>query len=120
MGKDFASTIACCYLELQELRKLPINNFPPGSLVTYFDQQHQRFIYNLMSKRRFFHKLTSRTLALNPHALKQHLKRHNIQELAIPKHGCAYDQLHWPTVFSILFKVFSGSSTTIAIFQPSG
>ena len=44
MGKGLASTIACCYPELQELRKLPINLFPPGSLVTYFDQQHQRFI----------------------------------------------------------------------------
>ena len=34
VGKGLASTIACCYLELQELRKLPTNNFPPGSLVT--------------------------------------------------------------------------------------
>ena len=41
IGKSLASTIACCYAELQDLRKLPIINFPPGSLVTYFDQQHQ-------------------------------------------------------------------------------
>ena len=53
MGKGLASTIACCYPELQELRKLPMNNFPPGSLVTYFNQ-HQRFIYNLVTKDDFF------------------------------------------------------------------
>ena len=62
LGKGLASTIACCYPELQDLRKLPINIFPPGSLVTYFDQQHQRFIYNLLTKRRFFHKPTYGTL----------------------------------------------------------
>ena len=118
MGKGLASTIACCYPELQELRKLPINNFPPGSLVTYLDQQHQRFIYNLVTKRRFFHKPTYATLELSLQALKRHLKRHNIHELAIPKLGCGYDQLHWPAVFSLLFKVFSGSNLTITIFQP--
>ena len=108
MGKRLASTIACCYPELQALRNLPRNNSPPGSLVTYFDQQRQRFIYNLVTKGQFFHRTTFETLELSLQALEQHLKRHNIQELAIPKLGCGYDQLHWPTVFSILFNVFFG------------
>ena len=94
MGKGLASTIACCYPELQQLRKLPIKSFPPGSLVTYFDQQYQRFVYNLATKRRFFRKPTNGTLELSLHALKRHLKRHDIHELAIPKLGCGYDQLH--------------------------
>ena len=85
MSKGLASTIACCYPELQELRKLPINNFAPGSLVTYFYQKHQRFIYNLVTKRRFFQKPTYETLTLSLHSLKRHLKRHNIHELALPK-----------------------------------
>ena len=51
MGKGLASTIACCYSELQALRNSPKNNFAPGSLVTYFDLQRQRFIYNLVTKR---------------------------------------------------------------------
>ena len=110
MGKGLAFTIACCHLELQEVRKLPINNFPPGSLVTYFDQQHQRFIYNLVTKKQSFHKSTNATLQLSLQALKGHLNRHNIHELVIPKPGCDYDHLHWPAVFSILFKVFSGST----------
>ena len=118
MGKSLASTIASCYPELQELRKLPINSIPPGSLVTYFNQQHQRFIYNLVTKRRFFDKPTYETLELSLQALKQHLQCHNMQELTIPKLGCGYDKLHWPTVFSILFKFFSGSNHTITLFQP--
>ena len=45
MGRSLASTIACCYPEIQYLRKLPINNSPTGSLVTYFNEQHQSFTY---------------------------------------------------------------------------
>ena len=116
-GKRLASKIATCYPEFPELGKLPTNNFPPGPLVTYFNQQHQRFIYNLVTKRRIFHKPTYETLELSLQALKQHLQRHNVQELAIPKLGCGYDKLHWRTVFSILFKVLSGSNLTITLFQ---
>ena len=119
MGKGLASTIACCYPELQELRNIPINNFPAGSLVTYFDQQHQSFIYNLATKRQFFPKPKYETLELSLQALKQHLKRHNFQELIIPKLGFGYDQLHSPTVFSIFFKVFSGTHISITISQPT-
>ena len=54
LGKGVASTISCCYPEFQELRKLPINNFPPGSLVTYFDQQHQRFFLQFSNKTPIF------------------------------------------------------------------
>ena len=118
MGKGLASTIACCYPELQALRNLPKNNFPPGSLVTCFDQQRQRFIYNLVTKRQIFHKPTYETLELSLRALKRHLECHNICELAIPKLGCGYDQLHWPKVFSILSKVFSGSNLIITKLQP--
>ena len=90
------------------MRKLPINIFPPGSLVTYFDQQHQRFIYNLVTKRRFFHKSTYETLELSLQALTQHLKRHDFPEPTFPKLGCGYDQLHWPTVFFNYIQSFFG------------
>ena len=106
LGKRLASALAFSYPELQQMRNMSLNLFPPGSLVIYFDQQHQRFIYNLVTKRNFFNKPTYETLELSLQALKQHLKLHNIHELAFPKFGCGYDQLHWPTVFSILFKVF--------------
>ena len=117
MGKVLASTIACCYPQLQEFRKLPINNFPPGSSLTSINNI-KVFFYNLVTTRRFFHKPTYETLKLSLQTSKEHLKRQNIQSLAIPKLGCDYDQLHWPLVFSILFNVFSGSNLTITIFQP--
>ena len=85
MGKRLASALACSYPELQQKRKGSLNPFPSGSLVTYFDQQHQCFIYNLVTKRQFFQKPTYGTFELNLEALKQHLKWNKIRELAIPK-----------------------------------
>ena len=119
MGEGPSSALACSCLEPQQMRKMSFNPFPPGSLITYFDQQHQRFIYILATKRQFLQKPTNETLERSLQALKQNLKRRNIQELAFPKLRCAYDQLHWPTLSSILFKVFSGSNLTITIFQPN-
>ena len=42
-GKNVAPAVVCCYHELQKMRKKPSSNFPPGSLFTYLDQQHQSF-----------------------------------------------------------------------------
>ena len=58
MGKRLASAIASSYPELQQMRTFSFNLFPPGPLVTYSDQQHQRFIYILVTKRFFSINLT--------------------------------------------------------------
>ena len=84
IGKGLASALACSYPELQQMRKLSSTLFPPGSLIAYFDQDNHIYLYNLVTKRRFFHRPTYETLELSLQALKQHLKRHNKQELAIP------------------------------------
>ena len=119
MGKGLASAIARCYPAIQEMRQRPLNHFPPGSMVAYFDHRSHKFIYNLVTKHRFFHKPSYETLELSLQALRHHLERNKVQDLAIPKLGCGYDQLHWPTVFSLIFKVFCGLNLTITIFQPT-
>ena len=88
------------------MNKRSFNFFPPGSLVSYFDQQHRSFVYKLVTERRFFHKRTFESLELSLQALKQHLTSHKFQEVAIPKLGCGYDQLHWQTVFSIFSQSY--------------
>ena len=70
-----------------------------------------------MTLRQIFQKRPYETLKMSLQAIKQYLKRHNIQELANSKHGCGYNQCYWPTVFSIFLKIFSSSNLTITIFQ---
>ena len=54
MGKNIASAIACCDPELQEIRKLPLNNFPLGFLVAHSDEPNNGHLYNLVKERHFF------------------------------------------------------------------
>ena len=118
MKRGLASAIAYRNPELQQLRSQAKKRLPQGSLVSYFDRFNQRYIYNLVTKTRFFHKSTYESLQLSLMALRQHLERSNIRKLSIPRLGSGRDRLHWPTVFSILYRIFSKSQITITIVQP--
>ena len=111
MRKGLASTIACCYPALQQMRFYSSKCIPPGTLVAYYDASRNRFVYNLVTKRRFFHKPTYDTLQLSLLALKQHIRRHNIRDISIPRLGCGYDNLHWQIVLSLLYQVFFRSES---------
>ena len=118
MRKGLASTIACCYPALQQMRFYSPKCIPPGTLVAYYDASRNRFVYNLVTKRRFFHKPTYDTFQLSLLALKQHILRHNIKEISVPRLGSGYDRLHWPTVLALLYQVFSNINVAINIVQP--
>ena len=117
MRKGLASTIACCYPALQQMRIYSSKCIPPGTLVAYYDASRTRFVYNLVTKRRFFHKPTYDTLQLSLLALKQHIFNNNINEISIPRLGSGYDRLHWPTVLALLYQVFAHTKITINIIQ---
>ena len=63
-------------------------------------------------KKKLLLKATYIALERSLQAIEQHLKRHNFQEPAVPKIGCDHDRLHWPTIFSVQFKVLPGSNIT--------
>ena len=117
MRKGLASTIACCYPALQQLRFYSSKCIPPGTLVAYSDASRNRFVYNLVTKRRFFHKPTYDTFQLSLLAPKQHILNNIINEISIPRLGSGYDRLHWPTVLALLCQVFAHTKTTINIIQ---
>ena len=119
MRKGLAYAIACYYPALQQMRFYSLKSIPPGALVAYYDVSRRRFVYNLVTKRRFFHKPTYDTLQLSLLALKQHILRHNLKEISIPRLGSGYDRLHWPTVSGLLYQVFANTNITINIVQPS-
>ena len=39
-------------------------------------------------------------------AMKSHMERNNIREIAFPRFDSGYDKLHWPTVFSLSYHIF--------------
>ena len=119
MKRGLASAIAYHRPALRQLSFITQKGLPPGSLVSYFDRLNQSDIYNLVTKTRFFHKFTYESLQFSLMALRQLLQRNIIRTLSIPRLRSGHDYLHWPPVFSILYRIFSKSHTTITIFQLS-
>ena len=117
--KGFAAAVTRQYPALQNLQTMILTRLPPGSLIACFDHSTKKFIYNLVTKRKFFHRSSYDTLQMSLLAMKRHMARHNIREIGIPRLGSGYDKLHWPTVFSLLYQTFSDSNIKIIIFQPS-
>ena len=109
MQRGLAFAVARRYPVLKSFRTT-CQELPPGSLVTYFDPTRKRYIYNLITKSRFFHKPTYETLQLSLIALRRHMERHNVRTLSVPKLGCGLDHLHWTIVFSLIFQIFSGTN----------
>ena len=92
MKRGLASAIAYRHPPLRQLSFNTQKRLPPGSLVSYFDRLNQRYIYNLVTKTRFFHKSTYESLQLSLMALRQHLYCYNIRTLSIPRHGIGLDR----------------------------
>ena len=117
MARGLAFEVGCRYLAIKSFRNQKFSSLPPGSLATFFDPISKRYTYNLITILRYFHKPTYDALQLSLYALRTHLERHKIRELSIPLLECGLDQLHWPTVFSILFQVFAQTTISITIHQ---
>ena len=88
------------------MRPYSFKCIPPGTMVAYYDASRCRFVYNLVTKTRFFHKPTYDTLHLSLFALKQYVLSHNIKEISIPRLGTGFDRLHWPTVLALFLSSY--------------
>ena len=113
-----AAAVSRRYPAVQNLHKVTLTRPPPGSLIACYDHSTNKFIYNLVTKRKFFHRSSYDTLQMSLLAMKRHMERHNITEIGLPRLGNGYDKLHWPTVFSLLYQIFFNSNIKIVIFQP--
>ena len=94
------------YPALYNLQHLTRARPQPGSLIACYDHLTKKFIYILVTKRKFFHPSSYGNLQLSLFAMKRHMERYNIHEIGIPRLGNGYDKLHWPTVFSLFYQTF--------------
>ena len=92
---------------------------PPESLIACYDHSTKKLTYNLVTKRKLFHRSNYDTLQMSLLAMKRHMERHTIKEIGIPRLGSGYDKLHWPTVFSLLYRTFPDLNIKIILFQPN-
>ncbi|XP_034247461.1 serine/arginine repetitive matrix protein 2-like [Thrips palmi] len=77
----------------------------------------QRFIFYLVTKKRYFNKPTERTLQCSLLAMREECQKLGVTKLAMPRIGCGLDGLRWPSVFHLLTEVFENCGMEITIYS---
>ena len=66
-----------------------------GQVFPFLVSTARRYIYNLVTKERFFHKPDLPTLLTTLEAMKSHAVMYGVSPIAIPKIGRGLDQMNW-------------------------
>ena len=74
------------------------------------------FIYNIVTKHRFFEKPSYLTIENSLVSMRAHIETHFVTRLSMPRIGCELDKLDWLKVKQLLIDVFSLSNVTISIY----
>ena len=100
-------------------RKFPFN-FPESTNSSLFVQQlDNRFIYHLVTKKRFFQKPTYDSLRQSLQAMTKHGNNYKVTHISMPKAGCGLDRLEWHKVERLIKKICAQSSLTIIVYDQS-
>ena len=87
-----------------------------GQVFPSWDSTSRRYIYNLVTKERFFDKPDLATLLTTLEAMKSHAAMHGVSTIAIPKIGCGLDQMNWQQVVKLFRDVFAYSDIHVVVY----
>ena len=112
LGKGVAKLFRDKFGRVAELEE---QHVPVGGVAVL--REGDRFIYNLVTKEKYYHKPTIRTLKASLEELRRKVEESGVERLAMPRIGCGLDKLRWEDVRKLLVEVFTGSSTTLLVFS---
>ena len=75
-----------------------------------------KFVYNLVTKGKYFEKPTYQSLRSSLEAMRAHAAANNVKEIAMPKIGCGLDKLEWSKVEKIIKEVFGDTDMQIRVY----
>ena len=81
----------------------------PGVAVYYHN------VYNLITKKKYWHKPTYDTMGAALASMYYHAKEHDIKKIAMPKIGSGLDQLSWPKVREMIKEIFEDLDVEILV-----
>ena len=73
----------------------------------FWDSTEKPYIYNLVTKERFYDKPNLSTLSKTLEAMNIHASTNDVSTIAIPKLGCGLDQMNWQEVVKLLCDIFA-------------
>ena len=86
-----------------------------GQIFPFWDSTGKRYIYNLVTKERFYDKPNLSTLSKTLEAMKIHASMNGVSTIAIPKLGCG-DQLNWQEVVKLLRDIFAYADVQLVVY----
>ena len=87
-----------------------------GQVYPFWDSTGKRYIYNLVTKKRFCNKPNLSTLSKKLEAMKTHANTNDVSTIAVPKLGCGLDQMNWREVVKLLRDVFAYAEVQIVVY----
>ena len=76
---------------------------------------HDKFVFHLIVKPRYFHKPTYRSLRKALLALRDHMNFYRIYKWGIPHLSCGLDKLDWTEVQKLIHETFRGSKLELTV-----
>ncbi|XP_076840724.1 ADP-ribose glycohydrolase OARD1 isoform X2 [Brachyhypopomus gauderio] len=75
-----------------------------------------RFVYYLITKKRYNHKPTYETLRQSLEAMRAHCLDNGVTSVSMPRIGCGLDGLNWKKVSVMIEDVFLHTDVTITVY----
>ena len=87
-----------------------------GQVYSFWDSIRRRYIYNLVTKEKFYDKPNLLTLSKALEAKKTHASTNGVSIVAIPKLGCKLDQMNWQEVVKLLRDIFAYADVQFVVY----
>ena len=87
-----------------------------GQVYPFWDSTGKRYIYNLVTKEKFYDKPNPSTLSKTLEAMKIHASMTGVSTIAIPKLGFGLDQMNWQEIVKLLREIFAYADVQIVVY----
>ncbi|KAH8302864.1 hypothetical protein KR044_011383 [Drosophila immigrans] len=112
MGKGIAVKFRNKFGQMAALQQQKVQ---PGGVAIL---KHQgRYIYNLITKQSSWGKPTYQLLHSSLTAMREHMLKHEVHKLALPRIGCGLDGLNWPKVKDMLCEIFEADAVELVVYN---
>ena len=114
MSKDFADFLSHRIPGLRSIRRKA--RLFMGQVYPFWDSTGKRYIYNLVTKERFYDKPNLSTLSKTLEAMNIRASINGVSTIAIPKLGCGLDQMNWQEIVKLLQDIFAYADVQLVVY----
>jgi len=111
LGKGIAKIFRQKFGRIQEIEECKADI---GSIAVLNDGS--RYIYNLVTKEKYYSKPTYENLRQSLEKMKEHAVNNNVQHICMPKIGCGLDGLQWPAVKTMMKNVLADTNLNVTVY----